>query len=75
MLPFCIALIVCRWTTTANGFRRILRYRSYLREGVNTGVASVYLKQIAADEAELKRIAAEEPDPAVPEAGLGLGRE
>ena len=39
--------------------RRIERYRSYLREGLNAGLASVYLKQIAADEAELKRIAAE----------------
>ena len=36
--------------------RRIARYRSYLREGVEGALALEYLRQIAEDEAELKRI-------------------
>jgi hypothetical protein len=42
--------------------RRIERYRSYLREGLSASFATIYLKQIADDEAELKRIAAKRPD-------------
>ena len=36
--------------------RRIALYRSYLREGVEGALALEYLRQIAEDEAELKRI-------------------
>jgi hypothetical protein len=36
--------------------RRIALYRRYLREGVEGALALEYLRQIAEDEAELKRI-------------------
>lgn len=41
--------------------RRIGLYRQYLREGVSAELAALYLREIAAAEAELAAIAGQDP--------------